>query len=100
MIVLQVEIADLAAFQLEGDPPVPRDRNAPGSRAVAGKLVNVPTGRSFKRGHVCRRLQRSENAADPVYEVGPDGAVVVVFDEALQAPGTGAADLHPSMYGE
>lgn len=99
MIVLQVEVADFAASQLEGNPPVAGDRNAPRSRTIAGELVNVPTRRSGKRGSVRRALQRGQYTTNPVHQVWPDLAVVIVLNEALQTPAAGAPDSHVFMYG-
>jgi hypothetical protein len=83
MIILQIELAYFSVFEGEGDPPVPGHRDAPCSGPVAGKLVDVPSGRPLYTVHIRRGNQEGQDAAHPVDKVAPDFTVVVVLDEAL-----------------
>ena len=84
MIILQIKTVDFVVVDFERDPPVARNRNAPRSGAVAGKLVDAPAGRTFHPLDVLDAQQGGKNAPDPIDQIAPDAPVVVIFDKAFQ----------------
>ena len=98
MIVLQVEVEDFALPNVEGQPPIAADRNAPRCGAVALKLVDVLAGRSANAAHVGRCNQHREDAPEPPHKIGAEFPAVVVSDEAQQAPVPDAPNDHAGLY--
>ena len=97
MIVLQIEITDVAAaFDVESQPPIAADRNAPCPGAVALEPMNAPAGRPDNLGHVVGDDQRGEDVAQPLRKVRPKLPAVVVLDEAQKPSMLNAPDPHAS----
>src|SRR5438105_762287 len=94
MVILQIHVADFALLDVEGDTPIARRRNAPGSRTVAGQLMDAPTGRTDNPRDVLCSNQRRQDVAHAADQVLTDAAVVVIFDEAPQAAMADASDIH------
>lgn len=84
MVVLIIDIVNLSVFDPEGEPPVPRDVQAPDAFPVARKLMSFP-GRerpeSFGIPHV---LQVGQHGAQLIGGVGGQSACVVFEKEPLQ----------------
>jgi hypothetical protein len=86
VIILQIEIADFALPEIEGQPPIAADRNAPRPGAVTLKLMNPPAGRPVQSLYVRRRDQRCQNPPHARHEAAAQLAAVIVSNEAQQAP--------------
>ena len=86
MIVLQIEIANFTLPDVEGQPPIAADRNAPRPGAITVKLMNPPAGRPLQGLHVRCRDQRREYPPQALHEVAAQLAAVIVSNEAQQAP--------------
>src|SRR5947209_11194792 len=84
MIVLQVKTMAFVVVDIKAKPPVARNRNAPRSGAITGKLMDAPAGRTLQPRDILDALQGSENAPDPVHQIAPDASVVVIFNEVFQ----------------
>src|SRR6202040_3953305 len=98
VIVLQIEVADFTLPDVEGQPPIAAERNAPCAGAVAPQLVNAPAGRPDNAADVGRRDQHREDVAQPPHKVIAEFPAVVVFDEAQQAPMPDAPNDHAGVY--
>ena len=94
MIVLQVEVTNLAAFDGEGQPPIAADRDAPCSGAVAFQLMDAPARRATDLGHVLGDEEHGENIAQPLDQIRGKLSGVVVFDEAQKPAMLNAPNLH------
>jgi hypothetical protein len=99
VIVLQIEVADLSVDDIEGDPSVPRNRDAPGPGTVADKPMNPPAGRALNPAHVRCADQHGKDVPHPADQIVPEPPVIVVFDKASQTLMTDAPNLHSEMYG-
>jgi hypothetical protein len=99
VIVLQIEGANAAAFNGEGQPPIAADRDAPCSGAVAFQLMDAPTRWPDNLGYVLGDDQRRENVAQPFCQVWAKLSGVVIFDEAQKPSMLNASDPHAAMYG-
>jgi len=94
MVILQVQVEDFALLNVEGDPPIAADGNAPGSGAVALELVNAPSGGTGNRIHVRRRNEHRQNVAEPLHEIGTKLAGIVVLNETQKSSVLNAVDNH------
>lgn len=94
MVILQIEIADLAVHDVECNAPVARYGNTPGACPVTGEAVDSPAGRTPNALHVHRTDKDGENVAYPRGKIAPNATVVVILEEAPQPSVADAANLH------
>jgi hypothetical protein len=94
MVVLQVQVADFSLLDNECDPPIAGCRNAPGSRPVAGELMDPPPRRTLDAFHIRSGDHRGQDIPDSVNQIVPDAAGIIILDEAFQAAMTNASDSH------
>ena len=94
MVVLQIEVANFSAFEIEGQPPVAAYRNAPCPGALALKLVDAPAGRSHNLGHVGGSNQHGENTAQPLRKIRAKLPAVVIFNEPQKSLVLNAPNYH------
>lgn len=81
MIILQVEVANLAEFDVEGQPPIAANRYAQRAGGVSVKLMNPPAGRAGHTGYVRCGDQYGEDIAQPADEIVAKLPAVVGLDE-------------------
>jgi hypothetical protein len=81
MVILQVQVADFALFDVEREPPIAADRNAPGSGTIAFKPVNAPSGRTGNRVHIRGSNEHRQYVAEPLYEIRAKLAGIVILNE-------------------
>jgi hypothetical protein len=67
--------------------PVAAHRNAPGSGAVALKLMHPPTGRGPDRLYISGDNERRDNIAEPLGKVRAQLGAVAIFGSGAKALG-------------
>jgi hypothetical protein len=92
MVILQVQ--DFALLDVERNPPIAADGNAPGSGAVALELVNAPSRRTGNRIHIRGRNEHCQNVAEPLYEISAKLAGIVILNETQKSAMLNASDNH------
>ena len=97
MVILQVEVADLAVHEIERDPPVSRHRQAPCACPVAAQLVDAPSGRTFQARDTFDAQQSGQDTADPAHQIAADTLGVIVLNEMLQALVPDTSNPHASI---
>jgi hypothetical protein len=81
MVILQVQVADFALFDVECYPPIAAERNAPRSGAIPLELVNAPSRRTGNAIHVRGRNQHRQNVAETLQEIAAKLARIVALNE-------------------
>ena len=87
---------DFVIIEFKGKPPVARNRKAPRSGAITGKLMDAPAGRTLQPCDILDALQGGEHTPDPVHQIAPDAPVVVIFNEVFQPSMSDSPNLMPS----
>jgi hypothetical protein len=85
---------DFIAVDFKGKPPVARNRNAPRSGAITGKLMDAPTGRTLQPRDILDAVQGRKDTPDSVHQITPDTPVVVTFNEVFQPSMSDSSDPH------
>jgi hypothetical protein len=83
---------DFVVVYFKGKPPVARNRNAPRSGSITGKLMDAPPGRTLQPRDILDALQGGEDAPDSVHQIAPDAPVVVIFNEVFQPLDVGQSE--------
>jgi hypothetical protein len=94
MIIFQIQVADFALFNVEGEPPIATDGNTPGSGPVSLELVSAPSRGTGNRIHVRRRNEHRQNIAQPLHEVGAKPAGIVILEKPQKSSVLNASDRH------
>jgi hypothetical protein len=91
---------DFTLPNVEGQPPIAADRNAPCPGTVALELVHAPAGRPDHAVHVGRRDQHREDVAQPPHQIVAEFPAVIVFNEAQHASVPDAPNVHIGIYAD
>src|SRR6266516_104498 len=84
MIILQIEIVDIAIAKPESQSPIPADSDAPCALAVALQLMQAKPGDVHIIRSLCR-IKIVENNAQPVYQSGRHGAGPSLLKQFLES---------------
>src|SRR4030042_2516658 len=94
ILIIQVEDFSFGLVDLERDPPVAGNGEAPGPLAVAGELMGVPTGEVAELLGVFHFLQEGQNITDLLHDRRSYPGGIIMLNEASQPPMSHVSDLH------
>jgi hypothetical protein len=94
ILVSEVKYFSFGRVNPEGQASVVRDREAPGTLAVAGEPVHVPARNIPELAGVFHLLQEGHDVADLLDDSGRKAGSIVTLDESPQAPMEDIPDSH------
>ncbi len=94
MVILHIQLNNLAANKSKGNAPVAGDLNTPSSRAVAHQLVDPPTWRTLNARYIGSRYQHSQNISRSINKVTTNFPRIIVLDKTPQATVFDGSDVH------
>ena len=96
MIILIIQVYDffLGLVNLERNPPIAGDRQAPGALAIPAKLVRLPTWNGVEFFHAVHFLQEGDDVADSFNSRSRQPFWVIPLDEMPQSAMNNISNLH------
>ena len=100
VVILVIEVDDLDLFPInrEGEPPVLRDKQAPGTSTVAGKLMRLPARNRAQFGLLLHVLEKGDDLAQLGGCSGLNSGSVVLLDQPTQSFMDHVSDYHVATY--
>jgi len=84
MIVLQIQVGDVARIKVKSDTPITRNGNTPPAGPVADELMYAPAGRPAHFVHILGMNKCRDYVPHPLQLIRSNPLAIIRFDERLQ----------------